>query len=245
MKKLIPALCMLLIAAAMLGTSTYAWFSMNRQVTATGMKVKAAAAASLVISKTATTADTNTVTVVATTEGVNFTLIDATHVDTEKTGAAYGSGLMTVDNRGDVDVSTGKKKTSGPELTYVAATNSGSTLYYVDYTFYIASRTAALENSKLQVKMDNVSNTTNFVSAISADIYVGTPAEGTFKNTLKNNGAAVDVVLDTNTIPQAGDGDIVLVLRVYIDGEDANVTTEKHSVEDMSFNVTINAVDLP
>jgi hypothetical protein len=41
MKKLIPALCMLLIAAAMLGTSTYAWFSMNTTVTATGMQVKA------------------------------------------------------------------------------------------------------------------------------------------------------------------------------------------------------------
>ena len=41
MKKLIPALCMLLIAAALLGTSTYAWFSMNNTVTATGMQVKA------------------------------------------------------------------------------------------------------------------------------------------------------------------------------------------------------------
>ncbi len=41
MKKLIPALCMLLIAAALLGTSTYAWFSMNDKVTATGMTVTA------------------------------------------------------------------------------------------------------------------------------------------------------------------------------------------------------------
>ena len=41
MKKLIPALAMLLIAAVMLGTSTYAWFSMNTTVTATGMQVKA------------------------------------------------------------------------------------------------------------------------------------------------------------------------------------------------------------
>ena len=41
MKKLIPALCMLLIAAALLGTSTYAWFSMNSTVTASGMTVTA------------------------------------------------------------------------------------------------------------------------------------------------------------------------------------------------------------
>ena len=41
MKKLIPALCMLLVAASLLGTSTYAWFSMNETVTAQGMKVTA------------------------------------------------------------------------------------------------------------------------------------------------------------------------------------------------------------
>ena len=55
MKKLIPALCMLLIAAAMLGTSTYAWFSMNTTVTATGMQVKAKSDAKfLQIAQTAT-----------------------------------------------------------------------------------------------------------------------------------------------------------------------------------------------
>lgn len=42
MKKLIPALAMLLVAAALMGTSTYAWFSTNKNVTASGMSVKAA-----------------------------------------------------------------------------------------------------------------------------------------------------------------------------------------------------------
>lgn len=49
MKKLIPALCMLLVAAALLGTSTYAWFSMNTEVTATGMQVQAKAEDGIVI----------------------------------------------------------------------------------------------------------------------------------------------------------------------------------------------------
>lgn len=40
MKKLIPALCMFLVAASLLATSTYAWFSMNTKVTVTGMEVK-------------------------------------------------------------------------------------------------------------------------------------------------------------------------------------------------------------
>ena len=42
-KKVIPALCALLVSAVMLGSSTYAWFSMNKTVTATGMEVTAQA----------------------------------------------------------------------------------------------------------------------------------------------------------------------------------------------------------
>ncbi|MBO4734554.1 MAG: hypothetical protein J5662_08760 [Clostridia bacterium] len=57
MKKLIPALCMLLISALLLGTSTYAWFSMNTTVTATGMTITAKSDDTyLLISATATTA---------------------------------------------------------------------------------------------------------------------------------------------------------------------------------------------
>lgn len=49
MKKIIPALCLLLVSAMLLGTSTYAWFSMNTTVTATGMVVKAQATSTLLI----------------------------------------------------------------------------------------------------------------------------------------------------------------------------------------------------
>lgn len=49
MKKLIPALCMLLVAACLMGTSTYAWFAANESVTASGMQVKAAADGGLAI----------------------------------------------------------------------------------------------------------------------------------------------------------------------------------------------------
>ncbi|MBQ9468201.1 MAG: hypothetical protein IJU52_04255 [Clostridia bacterium] len=41
MKKLIPAIVLLLISAIVMSTASYAWFSMNTQVTATGMQVKA------------------------------------------------------------------------------------------------------------------------------------------------------------------------------------------------------------
>lgn len=50
MRKLIPAFCMLLLSAVMLSTSTFAWFSMNTTVTATGMQVTAQASSSIAIS---------------------------------------------------------------------------------------------------------------------------------------------------------------------------------------------------
>lgn len=51
MKKIIPSICMLLVTAVLMGTSTYAWFSMNKTVSATGMKVSASTSANLIISK--------------------------------------------------------------------------------------------------------------------------------------------------------------------------------------------------
>lgn len=42
-KKLVPAFCMLLLSAVMLASGTYAWFSVNDRVSATGMEVTAEA----------------------------------------------------------------------------------------------------------------------------------------------------------------------------------------------------------
>lgn len=55
-KKLIPALCMLLVSAVMLGSTTFAWFSMNKTVTATGMEIKAEVSTQLLIKGSATSA---------------------------------------------------------------------------------------------------------------------------------------------------------------------------------------------
>lgn len=49
MKKLIPALALLLVSAVMLGTSSFAWFSMNTEVAATGMQITAVTNANLYI----------------------------------------------------------------------------------------------------------------------------------------------------------------------------------------------------
>lgn len=49
MKKLIPATCMLLVSATMLASSTYAWFTMNKSVTVTGMTMKTKVSGNLLV----------------------------------------------------------------------------------------------------------------------------------------------------------------------------------------------------
>lgn len=56
-RKLIPALCMLLVSALFVGTSTYAWFSMNKTVTATNMQIKAQVNTQLMIKGSAANAE--------------------------------------------------------------------------------------------------------------------------------------------------------------------------------------------
>lgn len=51
-KKLIPAVSMLTVSAMMLSTATYAWFTMNKTVTVTGMEVKTKVGSNLLISET-------------------------------------------------------------------------------------------------------------------------------------------------------------------------------------------------
>jgi len=59
MKKLLPAFGMLMVSASMLATSTYAWFTMNKEVTVTGMKLQAKAEAGLLINEVASATDTH------------------------------------------------------------------------------------------------------------------------------------------------------------------------------------------
>lgn len=57
MKKLIPAIVLLLVSAIVMSTASYAWFSMNTVVTANNMEVKAVAEQGLLINEVATAAD--------------------------------------------------------------------------------------------------------------------------------------------------------------------------------------------
>ena len=104
MKKLIPALCMLLVAAALMGTSTYAWFSMNTQVTATGMQVKATTSKNLLIKGEADTeytpigtqdSDTKALTPVSVNCPTTENLSTKTFYKANSEGVDVASGVLT------------------------------------------------------------------------------------------------------------------------------------------------------
>ena len=58
-KKIASALAMLMLSAAMLGTSTYAWFTMNKTVTVQGMQLQAQAEKGLLINEVKAATDIN------------------------------------------------------------------------------------------------------------------------------------------------------------------------------------------
>ena len=86
-KKLIPALAMLLVSASMLGTSTFAWFSMNTSVQATGMQVQAVAEDGILISNADKTTWTNS----ATAKVTSATLVPTSTAGTTTPAWAHNS----------------------------------------------------------------------------------------------------------------------------------------------------------
>jgi hypothetical protein len=75
-KKLLPAAMMLAVSASMLGTSTYAWFSMNKTVSVQSMSISAKSA-DAIIEISANGSDFHNA--LATGNGGNWTLPDATN----------------------------------------------------------------------------------------------------------------------------------------------------------------------
>ncbi len=236
--KILPAIAMLLVAVLSLSSATYAWFSMNRVVTATNLQVKAKASDSLVISNALAVGTSVTH---AFTTAVSE-LIPATHSDTYVSSATASAvntttGLKYVNNPADVNASTGLAE-STKTLYFGDAVNSGTTLYYVDYVVYIASAGQAMANTDLEVYLYRTTalekDTTR---AVSVDFYftdeantgTGLAALGTYAGKLdlssltKNAAgewASDKLTLATNNIPinNVTDDYLKITMRVYFDG---------------------------
>jgi hypothetical protein len=166
-KKLAGASAMLLLSASMLGTSTYAWFTMNKEVSVTNMQVKAKADQGLLINEVADYSDANWDNAATTSQTEGIQLHATSTADTKTWYVAYStkadSAASATSGQASADLTSDGYKTLGTapfatgtgtvaavagtnalqEITYVDkdadSTYDNGEGYYVKYTYYLKS----------------------------------------------------------------------------------------------------------
>lgn len=149
LRKIIPAIAMLLISATLVGTSTFAWFSMNNTVTVTGMSVTTKVGSNLLI-KEDTLASTTRITDSNFTTAVNNSMpaqLEPVSTTTAKnffyTTNALATGVLVPVDGADNDCvvyNAAEVPTSGAgsELeAFNTAYGTTGAVGYVDYVFQL------------------------------------------------------------------------------------------------------------
>lgn len=242
-KKLIPALCMLLISAVTLGSSTFAWFSMNNKVTANGMQVEAASNTQfLVISQNTTFAGLNEVALVKT--------------------DGYGDGNKVLPiryNSSANDVTVKEMKDNGTQdiqipskdwytafsTSYSAATGLDSQVvgvkkitegsdefkkYVLQYTGYIGLAAGSTENTNtFNVKATITDGNGNSTCALVILKQNGAETTERFAFDNVSNSRNNEISGTTNFTVNASTTDqkyVEITVYVYVDGQDASIRSD-------------------
>ncbi len=220
-RKLIPALAMLLISAVLMSTASFAWFSMNKTVTAKGMAVTAKADQTfLVISNEANKTDN--------------TSIEATasNASAELFPAAFGSistnGTITWQTAYSDDINSSTAVTGS--LTNIASGDVNK--HVLSNTFYIRAAAGTIPAKNLKLSGVTVSSDSVFKDAVSVVVAVGNTV-----NTYKDGTI-------TNSTPLAASvtsaEDIVVHVYIYINGAHDSVKTSNAIAANLvGMNVTM------
>lgn len=199
-KKLVPAICMLLVSAVLMGTSTYAWFSMNTSVTATGLGVTATSNAQYLLigtdnNATDKTATTGTgITVASTVSSANVYPVAYYATTTANTTIGTGTNNKLSQFTG-YDASTwvgsnkwftannGSAASADDSVRNVKLITEGNVKYMATYTYYI-TLSADSEDfvGKLNVAMltrakinESTTNDDDLSAAVNAVVKVNAP----------------------------------------------------------------------
>lgn len=216
-KKIIPALCMLLISAVLMGTSTYAWFSMNTSVKASGMKVTAESKETfLLISSTKTTADE------IKQEGgtsVNFNMSDeqskvkpAAHEDT-----ATNTASTNKDAAWYYKVGTSYTDGTGTNKTALNIADIGG--YVIHKTVYVTLANGSVVQDKLTVTAKILKNGADGTDITAAKVLV------TSETGAAEFGSTDTTPKDIYTGDINSTSVITLDIWIYYDGNNTNVTS--------------------
>ena len=149
MRRLIPAIAMLLVSAVMLSTASFAWFTMNDNATATGMQVQAKASGNLLINTQGLTAADNKIEVEVSNPGkvslTPITYVEGTNMATTEHWQ-YATEATKIDPLyGDILDNT--------TLAKFDASTGVSAPYFAEYVVYLATAGEKLENCDVKVQI--------------------------------------------------------------------------------------------
>ncbi len=240
-RKLVPAFAMLLVSATVLASTTFAWFSMNNKVTATGMEVTAKANTQyLVIAKTADeiTGKTATTTTLAqdkmfvsggikgdTTKVYPVSKNGATALTVGTTNIAANAWYTANSNKYDVSGGSDAEKLTNAKTVTLEAGD-----YFRCFEFYIGltqNSTAdfnggetASADKKLKITASAVEAVGDSVtSAVKAAVKVGNGDVATITEAL----FSPDGTIQIPSFVLKKDTPVRVQIYLYIDGTDVNV----------------------
>lgn len=236
-KKLIPAFCAMLVSAAMLGTSTYAWFSVNKKVEANGMSVTAKVDTEYFVATiTAPTGNKfvvpadNATEVNFTTEAKSVVPVARAHEElmlnttTINAGEWYTGSVKTYDDKNQKNWATLSK------LAYTSVSEGLFTqeTYFVSYTFYIGlAKTSADYEGALTFTPVKPDGHVEGIEIAGVKVEGNKKGEGT---NLTANSETLEIFTAANAKTTGkyvlkADGTSYVTVTVYlcINGENANV----------------------
>lgn len=176
MRKLIPAFAMLLVSAIMMSTASFAWFTMNQEVTATGMQVQAQASGSMIIDTNPLTALSNKITIDYAAQG-SKKLSPVTYLSDATTAAQIGWAQPADDNL--VDPITGAPTTDFTNINFTKDT------HYVENVVYVGLAGAS-ETWNIKATLEST-NQISIAGAYAVAFYVDIVGEDGAKVTVPAN----------------------------------------------------------
>ena len=230
MRKLVPAFAMLMVAAIMMSTASFAWFTMNEQVTATGMNIQAQASGSLLIKANAKLNETDT--------KINIDFQDTA----DATGYAavynlkpitYQEGWKLPNENATVDMYGGLGTGANDKLE--AATPVKGT-HYAEYVVYLATGGEALTDAKLTATITAATNGHLYIApAYSVAFYINdaeTPAAVAHLDdpdyttddgcNVKEISAKINIPSVVGVVSGSEGVGVKVTMRVFVDGDLTN-----------------------
>ncbi len=223
MRKIIPAFAMLLVAVIMVSSASYAWFSMNTEVTATGMKVTAESDSRFLIINNGATFDDEGTEITASSEGASTLKPVAPAVTmTAANIETAASWHYAYSNQADSSTAAGN---------YVVLTGNfiGDHMYVAKESFSVGLRAASGDTSTAEAL---VIKSVTLPTGVCAYIVCGNNiyhAEATNNNVAESVGKMADSATTQGS---------VITVYYYLNGEDVNVkTTNIPSLKDLTVTI--------